>query len=77
MVQIDRQKCVGCGTCAEVCPYGALYLSRAGYAAVVWSLCHPSCQECLGICEHGALTVVIASPPSDCLTHNAGATALL
>lgn len=60
MVHIDRQKCVGCGTCVETCPYGALYLSRAGHAAVVWSLCQPGCQECLGACERGGITLIAA-----------------
>lgn len=28
-VQIDKSRCLGCGACAEVCPYGARYINPA------------------------------------------------
>ncbi len=29
IVQIDQLKCIGCGYCAEACPYGAIYKNNA------------------------------------------------
>ena len=32
ILQIDKNKCNGCGVCAAVCPYGALYIGPDGKA---------------------------------------------
>ncbi len=31
-VQIDKERCLGCGACADACPYGARYVNETGEA---------------------------------------------
>lgn len=38
-VTVDKTKCVGCGSCVMVCPYGAVRLTKEG--------CANKCQLCL------------------------------
>ena len=64
MIRVDTSKCLGCGTCAERCSHGALYLSLAGHAGVVWSLCPAGCRECLSFCAQGALSFVPSARPA-------------
>ena len=50
-------KCVGCGVCQEVCPYGAIALDEEeGVARVTPALCK-GCGVCASSCRSGALTV--------------------
>ena len=50
--QVDAEKCIGCGLCVEVCPFGALKLEEVegkGYRAKNISA---SCKGC-GLCASG------------------------
>jgi len=52
--QIDREKCTGCGKCAEFCEYNALAVVKE--KAIVFSeLCH-SCGGCLLVCPENAIS---------------------
>lgn len=55
MIKIDESKCVGCGNCVEVCPFGTLKI-RAGKATVE----HPDncreCGACINACPNGAIS---------------------
>jgi ferredoxin len=42
-VEIDRQKCVGCGNCVPICPMGAISIDPAQSRAIVNS---DECVEC-------------------------------
>lgn len=58
IIVIDKERCNGCGVCAAVCPYGALYIDSEGKADVC-DLCvdrlnagmEPKCVE---MCPAGA-----------------------
>lgn len=39
-VTVDKSKCVGCGSCVMVCPYGAIKVNADGAAS--------KCQLCIG-----------------------------
>jgi uncharacterized protein len=51
--QIDREKCVGCGSCGDVCPAGAISMDD-DTAQVNPELC-PGCGECLTVCPGQAI----------------------
>lgn len=50
---IDSELCLGCGTCAGVCPYSAVELTDGGTAAVNEALCR-GCGSCAAACHGGA-----------------------
>lgn len=36
VVQIDEQKCIGCGNCAGFCPYGVIFMVEAEQKTTLW-----------------------------------------
>lgn len=60
-VTIDRDKCSGCGLCAQICPGKAIHLEgkgreRKACMEEVFPQCM-SCNDCAAICEQGAVEV--------------------
>ena len=53
---VDETKCSGCGTCIQVCPYGALRKNEKGYAEVIVAACK-GCGCCGATCPEGAITM--------------------
>ena len=53
---VDETKCTGCGTCIQVCPYGALRKNDKGYAEVIVAACK-GCGCCGATCPEGAITM--------------------
>lgn len=49
VIQVDQEKCTGCGWCAEACPYGAMDLDADTLIAFTCDLCEgeeqPACIE--------------------------------
>ena len=43
MVEVDKEKCIGCGVCVTVCPVGAISLSEGEEYAIID---HDQCIEC-------------------------------
>ncbi len=59
---IDTAKCIGCGTCTEVCPEGDVLAVFGGKAVIVNGhkcIGHSLCAEA---CPVGAITMVLAHP---------------
>lgn len=52
---IDQQKCTGCGTCVDACPFGALSLNEAGKARVDEQC--TLCGTCVDACPEEALSL--------------------
>ncbi len=55
--QIDEEICIGCGTCAEVCPFGALTLDEARCVMTVNEAMCKGCGGCNAVCPSGAATM--------------------
>jgi carbon-monoxide dehydrogenase iron sulfur subunit len=52
---IDRISCLGCGICADVCPYGAIWIEADEEIAVKCDLCKGD-PSCVKVCPTGALS---------------------
>lgn len=57
IIQIDEEKCTGCGQCIPNCPEGALEVID-GKVRLVSDLFCDGLGACLGHCPEGAITVV-------------------
>jgi len=56
MIQIDEEKCDGCGACIPNCPEGAIQIIDGKARLVGEALCD-GLGACLGFCPRGAMTV--------------------
>jgi ferredoxin len=56
IIQIDEEKCTGCGLCIPGCPEGAIQLID-GKARLVSDLFCDGLGACLGHCPEGAITI--------------------
>jgi len=54
--KVDETKCTGCGTCVEVCPYGALRKNEQGISEVIVAACK-GCGCCGATCPENAITM--------------------
>ena len=57
IIEIDRDRCTGCGSCIPDCPEGALQLID-GKARLVSDLFCDGLGACVGTCPEGAIDVV-------------------
>ena len=53
---VDVDKCVSCGKCIEVCPFGAMVMPDGGRARVVELMCE-GCGVCKLVCPTNAIEV--------------------
>ena len=56
LVQVDRDKCEGCGECVEACPSSVLEMvdGKAQVGNIEDCL---GCESCVSVCPSGAVTV--------------------
>lgn len=55
-LEVDQEKCVGCGECVEVCPVDVYELQNEKSVVVNEDECL-GCESCLEVCEEGAITL--------------------
>lgn len=58
--KIDPAKCIGCGSCAGMCPVGAISMDKDGKYVIDKTKCI-SCGTCASVCPMGA----ISADPAD------------
>ena len=56
---IDKEKCIGCGVCVEMCPGEVLELGEDEKVFVANKDECTECKACEVNCEYEAITVVI------------------
>lgn len=61
MIYIQSQQCVGCGTCVDTCPEGAIQLVN-GVAAINQDKCQ-QCEVCLTVCPNNAIVAILDLEP--------------
>jgi Pyruvate/2-oxoacid:ferredoxin oxidoreductase delta subunit len=57
IIEIDEDKCDGCGICAKACAEGAIQI-RDGKARLVSEIYCDGLGACLGECPQGAITII-------------------
>ncbi|WP_094605704.1 nitroreductase family protein [Sporomusa silvacetica] len=57
LIQVDQEKCIQCGLCANVCPTGVIALDSRQTPYVVKQYCIAclACGHCVAVCPQGAL----------------------
>ena len=56
-IEVDSDRCNGCGSCVKECPKGVLLLSKSGKVSVRNSLRCSLCKACVQVCPSGAIKV--------------------
>ena len=51
---VDKEKCVACGACANICAHGAPNLTEEGVMHIDWNKCF-GCGRCLHVCPVEAI----------------------
>jgi carbon-monoxide dehydrogenase iron sulfur subunit len=57
LVELDREKCIGCGECVRVCPFHAVFIDHADDKARKCDLCKGD-PVCVKYCQKQAVKLV-------------------
>ena len=68
VVRINEDKCLGCGLCTLVCPYGGVYFDQDNAKAFKCDLCDGD-PKCVPACPYDVLTFVKTRPTLNYLRH--------
>jgi len=55
-VEVDQEKCIGCGECVDVCPVDVYEMKDEKSVPVNVEECI-GCESCIEVCEQEAITV--------------------
>ena len=58
--KVDREKCIGCGTCVRYCPLGVIFIDPESGKSCKCDLCDGE-PKCVGACPTGALEMISGS----------------
>jgi len=54
--KVDPEKCTGCGTCVEICPFGAPQKNEENKVEIIAAICK-GCGDCGASCPENAITM--------------------
>ncbi len=60
IIQINKDLCLGCGICMDVCQSGAIFMD-AHRAVIDFDLCN-ICEVCIEVCPNEAIAAIAGSP---------------
>jgi len=55
-IEVDKEKCIGCGECVDVCPVDVYEMNDEKSVPVNVEECI-GCESCIEVCESEAITV--------------------
>ena len=55
-IEVDKEKCIGCGECVDVCPVDVYEMNDEKSVPVNVEECI-GCESCIEVCEQEAITV--------------------
>ncbi len=53
---VDKNTCIGCGTCVNICPVGAISFDKDGKVRIDRTICI-RCYSCQASCPMGAIDI--------------------
>ena len=56
-IEVDNEKCIGCGDCVDVCPVDVYEMQDEKSVPVNAEECI-GCESCVEACEQEAITVI-------------------
>ncbi|MHA1675015.1 MAG: 4Fe-4S dicluster domain-containing protein [Promethearchaeota archaeon] len=65
ILEVDQNKCDGCGACVRACPYGAITVHTKNKKAIMCDMCESTPQgdpQCVEYCPKGAIFIKEISP---------------
>jgi ferredoxin len=57
VARLDEDLCIGCGNCADACPFGAIMLKNSRIS-IIEDMCM-GCGVCTTVCSEGGLSLVL------------------
>jgi heterodisulfide reductase subunit A len=57
VAEVDPELCISCGTCADVCPYGAVSFQAPNFKSYINDAICKGCGVCAVICPAKAITI--------------------
>lgn len=66
LIQVDQEKCIRCGFCADVCPTNVINMEGDGPRATKQSCI--ACGHCVAVCPEAALDNVMSLPENMTVT---------
>ena len=55
-VEVDQEKCIGCGECVDICPVEVYEMKDEKSVPMNVEECI-GCESCIEVCDHEAITV--------------------